>query len=89
MSNLAYVSKVMEKVEATRLYKHMDVNDILEVLQSAYKELHSTETALVRVHSDIIRAIDEKSGSVFLVVLDLSSAFDTINHHSVSFLKSC
>ena len=60
----------------------LDVNDLLEVLQSAYKELHSTETVLVRVHNDIMRAIDdEKSDSVFLVLLDLSSAFDIIDHH--------
>ena len=47
ISNLAFVLKVMKKVAAVQLYKHMDIND-LEIFQSAYKELHSTETALVR-----------------------------------------
>ena len=69
MSNLAFFSKVIEKVAAI-----MDVYDLLEVLQNAYKELHSIETALVWVHNDIMRAIDyEKSDSVFRVLLALSS----------------
>ena len=48
-------------------------------MQSAYREAHSTETALVRIQNDILRAIDNKK-CVFLVLLDLSAAFDTVNH---------
>lgn len=48
-------------------------------LQSAYREHHSTETALLRVQNDILRAIDSKK-EVLLVLLDLSAAFDTIDH---------
>ena len=48
-------------------------------MQSAYRKFHSTETALLCVQNDILRAID--SGSVVvLVMLDLSAAFDTIDH---------
>ena len=47
--------------------------------QSAYRVGHSTETALIRVQSDILEAMD--SGKcVFLVLLDLSAAFDTVSH---------
>ena len=46
--------------------------------QSAYRSAHSTETALVRVSSDILSALDRREG-VFLVLLDLSAAFDTID----------
>ena len=49
------------------------------MFQSAYKEAHSTETALLKVQSDIFNAID-KQESVLLLLLDLSAAFDTVDH---------
>ena len=49
------------------------------MFQSAYREGHSVETALVRVHNDIMRVFDDKK-SVILVLLDLSAAFDTVDH---------
>jgi hypothetical protein len=48
-------------------------------MQSAYKKSHSTETALLRVQNDILMALD-KTNIVMLVLLDLSAAFDTIDH---------
>ena len=48
-------------------------------MQSAYGKYHSTETALIRVVNDIHRAIDDQCESI-LVLLDLSAAFDTIDH---------
>ena len=51
----------------------------MEVFQSAYRPQHSVETALVRVHNDILRALDSKRG-VLLVLLDLSTATDTVDH---------
>ena len=48
-------------------------------LQSAYRRFHSTETALLRVFNDILSAIDNKQ-EVVLVMLDMSAAFDTIDH---------
>lgn len=50
-----------------------------EILQSAYKQYHSTETALVKVQDDILRALDNNC-SVILLLLDLSAAFDTVDH---------
>ena len=50
-----------------------------EAYQSAYRPLHSTETALLRVQNDILTSIDNKTITV-LVLLDLSSAFDTVDH---------
>jgi len=79
VSNLPFLSKVIEKVLAARLFSHMQENNLIEKLQSAYKPLHSTETALLRIHNDILNAIDAGS-SVALVMLDLSAAFDTVNH---------
>jgi len=49
-------------------------------MQSAYRTHHCTETALIKVHSDICAALDEGSMAV-LIMLDLSAAFDTIDHN--------
>ena len=54
-------------------------NKLGEPLQSAYRPLHSTETALLRVKNDILRSIDDHK-AVALVLLDLSAAFDTVDH---------
>ena len=48
-------------------------------LQSAYRKFHSTETALTKIHSNLSLAINQRQVSA-LVLLDLSAAFDTIDH---------
>ena len=57
----------------------MEENILHEPLQSAYRSQHSTETALIRIQNDILCDLDNKRG-VVLVLLDLSAAFDTIDH---------
>ena len=79
VSNLLFLSKVLEKVVTTQVTKHLTENDLLDPFQSAYRAGHSTETALTRVKRDIDMAIDNGKG-VILVMLDLSAAFDTIDH---------
>ena len=79
VSNLSYISKLLERVLAGRLTDYMTENNLHEHLQSAYKPGHSTETALVKVQNDILTSIDQH-GVVILVMLDLSAAFDTIDH---------
>ena len=54
------------------------MDNLSKVFQSAYKKGHSKESALVRVHNDILRAIDN-GGCVILLLLDLSAAFDTVD----------
>src|SRR3989442_5432553 len=48
-------------------------------LQSAYRKFHSTETALLRIYNDLLLASDRRQVTA-LVLLDLSSAFDTTDH---------
>ena len=73
------VSKATEKVAATQLWEYLCSNGLNEELQSAYKANHSCETALIRVQDDILKAIDSHRG-VLLLLLDLSAAFDTVDH---------
>ena len=57
-------------------------NDLFEPLQSAYKG-HSTETVLLRVQNDLLMAMDQQKVSI-LVLLNLSAAFDTVNHSALA-----
>ena len=79
VSNLATLSKVIEKMVTSQLNQHMADHGLNEKMQSAYKSRHSTETALLRVKNDLIMGIDGKK-AVILVLLDLSAAFDTVDH---------
>ena len=79
VSNLCFISKIVEKVVAHRLADHLSTNNLYEQHQSAYRKYHGTETALLKVQNDILRELDGKRG-VFLILLDLSAAFDTIDH---------
>ncbi len=79
VSNLSYISKLTERAAGGQFVDYCDTNGLREILQSAYSEFHSTETALTRVHNDITMAMDSKK-VVILVLLDLSAAFDTVDH---------
>ena len=79
ITNLAFLSKVIEKSVACQTRHYLTVNNLYPKLQAAYQQFQSTETALLRVHNDILRALDDKK-EVILVLLDLSAAFDTIDH---------
>ena len=79
VSNLTFISKAIEKFVANQLIAYINKNNLNETFQSAYKQYHSTEMALIRVHNDILTAIDNRR-TVILLLLDLSAAFDTVDH---------
>ena len=79
ISNVPFVSKLLEKYVAHCLLDHMTANNLLERYQSAYKSHHSTETALVLIQNDVLGGLDRWYGEI-LVLLDMSAAFDTVNH---------
>lgn len=79
VSNLSFLSKLLEKAVSSQLTKYLDCNSLLPECQSAYRKHHSTETALIKVYSDLVAASDNGDVSL-LALLDLSAAFDTVDH---------
>ena len=79
VSNIPFMSKLLEKVALLQLNSHLISNELYSTFQSAYRANRSTETALLRILHDLLLATD--SGQVsLLTLLDLSAAFDTIDH---------
>ena len=79
VSNLGFVSKLIERIVVNQLKSHISEHCLDEELQSVYRAMHSTETALLKVVSDIRRSLDSNKG-VVLLMLDLSAAFDTVDY---------
>ena len=79
LSKLPYLSKVFERIVFRRLLDYLNITNKYGPHQSAYSPPHSTETALVRVSNDILMVLDQHKAAM-LVLLDLSVAFDTIDH---------
>ena len=63
-----------------QLNEYLAKNGALPSMQSAYGRCHSTETALLRVLSDIVNAADQQRVTL-LALLDLSAEFDCVDHH--------
>ena len=79
ISNLSFISKIIERVVHSRLLSHVNSFATFSPFQSAYRKFHSTETALLKIQDDILLAFENQKLSA-LVLLDLSAAFDTIDH---------
>ena len=82
VSNLPFLSKLLERVVAKQLTDHMSRHNLHDALQSAYRPKHSTETALLKIKCDIDTALERGEGTL-LLLLDLSAAFDTLDHHII------
>ena len=79
VSNLTFVSKVIERCMLLQLSQHCDNHNLQPDYQSAYREHYSCETAVLKVSNDILWAM-ESLAVTSLVALDLSAAFDTVDH---------
>jgi len=73
------MSKVIERTVVSHLTEYLSANDLLPCFQSAYRRKHSTETALLRVWSDMLMAADSQEVTL-LGMLNLSAAFDCVGH---------
>ena len=78
ISNLPVLSKLLERLVAKQLLSHLDEFKLLPDLQSAYRSYQSTETAVLKVLSDILTAVDN-GDLAMLALLDLSAAFDSVD----------
>ena len=89
ISKLPFISKILEKTVLVQLHSFLHLHNIFDPFQSGFKAFHSTESALLRVINDILWTTDQ-GDSAILLLLDLSSAFDTLDHTTlVSRLESC
>ena len=79
ISNLTFMSKIVEKLVLAQLSTYLVENNLFPKFQSGFRKFHSTESALLRVMSDICSAID-KGHVALLSLLDVSAAFDTVDH---------
>ena len=79
ISNLTFMSKLLERCAYEQLTSYLTDNGLLPELQSAYTKNRSTETAVLKVLSDAYAAADDRKVTL-LSFLDLSAAFDTVDH---------
>ena len=76
---MSFLSKLTERVIADRLLSHLSSRNLISNFQLAYRKFYSCETALLRVQNDIFISFDAGRSTAPLL-LDLSAAFDTIDH---------
>ena len=79
ISNLSFISKITERAIISQQKEHMEQNCLLPVMSSAYRQGHSTESALLKVQADILHNMEQQRVTL-LVLIDLSAAFDTVDH---------
>ena len=79
VSNVSFLSKLVESAAKLQLNHHGKINDIVSHHQLAYKEYHSSETALLKIVNDALWCMERKE-VLLLISLDLSAAFDTVDH---------
>ena len=78
ITNLQFLSKLIEKVVHRRLTHHMTLNNLHCSTQFGYKKYHSTETLLLQIVDETLVGFDKRNGTV-LILLDMSAAFDTVD----------
>ena len=78
VSNLVFLSKLIERVVAMRIEGHMDRYRLHSINQFGYRKNHSTEMLLLKVVNDLLISSDKKIPTL-LMLLDLSAAFDTVD----------
>ena len=79
ISNLSFMSKLIEKAAQTQLMAHFTEQNLLPKHQNAYRKNLSTETVILNICNNIWTNMENKKFTS-IICLDLSAAFDTVNH---------
>ena len=79
VSNLPFLSKILEKIILARYNNHCDRHNLIPSFQSAYRPKHSCETSMVKLVNDLLWSMERKEATA-VVVIDLSATFDTVDH---------
>ncbi len=87
VSLLPFIAKTLERVVFNQVSLFISQNNKLDAKQSGFRSGHSTETALLSV-TEALRIAKADSKSSVLILLDLSAAFDTVNHQILLILSS-
>ena len=74
-----FVDKIIQKNVLAQLNEHMDLNNLHIPHQSGYKKFHGCETVMLKIVDDILLCLDANTCTI-LLILDLSAAFDTVDH---------
>ena len=80
--NLNMISKILERLVLIRLVPHASTSSKFDAVQSAYRRVHSTETALLKITGGIFAGFDNHQSTI-LVALDQSAAFDGVDHDTL------
>ena len=83
VSNLNMISKVLEKCAIRQILDYVELNQLIPKYQSSYRRFHSTETSLIRYVNDLLLNMENQKVTM-VVMLDLSAAFDTVDHAIIS-----
>ena len=87
VNNLVFFSKLIERVVSRRLNSHLDANGLQNDKNFAYKKHHNTETMMVGLIDEVLEGFENNKCTV-IVFLDLSAAFDTIDHEKLLSIMS-
>ena len=79
VSNLKFLAKLVEKCMLLQFNEHCSMNSLLPSYQSAYRKFYSCETSLLKLTDNLLNEMENQRVSA-LVVMDLSAAFDTVDH---------
>ena len=79
VSNLPFLSELLERVVQKRLYVFSDSSDLMPRSQSAYSQYHNTKTAVTKIYNDMLLPADNRQVTG-LCLLDFTTAFNTVDH---------
>ena len=85
ISQIPFIIKILESIVSKQLINYLIANSLVDTRKSAYRKFHSPETLLLSILDDFLNKLDNNS-NIQLILLDLSAAFDTIDH---SILSTC